>query len=330
LTELAIQEILLDTPNPLADDEVAGLTTKSISPKRQAYLRFRKHKAASVSVVVLAILVITVILTPITARYGINTAAVNISKGNNEFLTPRKIAWFGTDDIGRDLYSRLLYGIKVSLIIGVSSAIISVLIGVVVGSVAGMRGGLIDDVMMRVTDIFLAFPILVSLLVMRNVLGGLTWLQTITGDKNSIRFLITLFVLFGWMTVARVVRAEVMSIKEREFVEASRAVGGKNGHIIVRHILPNAVGPILVALSLSVVGAIVAEVTLALFGYGPSVGSGATSLGLLIQTAPSNIISGRWWLVIFPFAALLIITLCISFIGDGLRDATDPKGTQGR
>jgi ABC-type dipeptide/oligopeptide/nickel transport system permease subunit len=331
LTELVNPEIIMETSTSGVDsDALVGLTAASISPKRQAYLRFRQHKAASISVVALVILVLAVVFTPITARYGINQAVIDISKGRNQFLSPRRAAWFGTDDIGRDIYSRLLSGIRVSLIIGISSAIISVVIGVVVGAVAGLRGGLFDDVMMRVTDVFLAFPLLVSLLIMRQVLGGLSWVRPLTGDLNSVRFLVTLFAIFGWMTVARVVRAQVLSIKEREYVEASRAIGGKNGHLIVRHMLPNSIGPILVALSLSVVGAVVSEVTLALFGYGPSVGSGATSLGLLIQGSPAAIQAGYWWLAVFPFIGLLIITLCISFIGDGLRDATDPKSSQGR
>jgi peptide/nickel transport system permease protein len=335
LTELA-NSIVADMEQHIGEpehaqaDELVGITVKSVSPRRQAYLRFKEHKAAVVSVFVLGILVLFVLLTPITARYGVNEPVIQITEGKNQFLSPFDKAWFGTDDIGRDIYSRLIYGVRVSLLIGLASAIISVLIGVTVGAVAGLRGGWFDDVMMRVTDIFLAFPILVSLLVTRNVLGAIGWMKPIVGELSSIRFLIFLFALFGWMGVARVVRAQVMSIKEREFIEASRAIGAKNGHIIIRHMLPNSVGPILVALSLSVVGAIIAESTLSLFGYGPNVGAGSTSLGLLVGGSAQAARAGYWWLVVFPFVTLLIITLCISFIGDGLRDATDPKASGGR
>jgi peptide/nickel transport system permease protein len=139
-----------------------------------------------------------------------------------------------------------------------------------------------------------------------------------------------LFAIFGWMAVARIVRAQVLSLKEREFIEASRAIGGTNRHIILRHMIPNSIGPLLVALSLGVVGAIVAESTLSLFGYGPKPGADTTSLGLLVADSRLAVKAGYWWLVIYPIGALLILTLCISFIGDGLRDATDPKSSKGR
>ncbi|MFM9172078.1 MAG: ABC transporter permease, partial [Acidimicrobiaceae bacterium] len=145
--------------------------------------------------------------------------------------------------------------------------------------------GKFDDIMMRVTDLFLAFPFLVTLLVVRNVLGALPWLRPITGDMSSVRFIIVLFGLFGWMGVARIVRGQVLSLKEREFVEAARAVGASRRYIIARHLLPNSVGPIMVALTFSVVGAIIGESTLAFFGYGPQAGDGATSLGILVGAA---------------------------------------------
>ena len=137
-----------------------------------------------------------------------------------------------------------------------------------------MRGGLFDDLMMRVTDIFLAFPFLVALLVTRNFLGELSWLTPIIGERTSIRFIVFLLAIFGWMTVARIVRGQVLALKEREFIEASRAVGASNFRIVVRHLLPNSIGPILVALTFSVVAAVIAESTLSFFGFGPQLGLG--------------------------------------------------------
>ena len=152
----------------------------------------------------------------------------------------------------------------------------SVVVGATFGALAGFRGGLFDDILMRVTDIFLAFPFLVALLVMRNVLGAAgrsrwtSWITWITGDISSIRFVVCLFVIFGWMGVARLVRGQILALKEREFIEAARALGSTNRRIILRHLLPNSVGPILVALTTSVVAAIIGEATLVVLRLRPA------------------------------------------------------------
>jgi len=300
-------------------DDVALPT---ISPRRMAYDRFVSHRAAVVSVFIMATLVIFVALSPFTARYGVNES---VQAPPNYFLSPRANAWLGTDDIGRDLYSRLIYGVRVSLIIGIFSGLISVAIGCLIGSVAGFRGGRFDDVVMRVTDLFLAFPFLVTLLVMRNMIGGISWLKPVTGELNSVRFIIVLFAIFGWMGVARIVRGQVLALKEREFIEAARAVGASRWYIVRRHLLPNSIGPIMVALTFSVVSAIISESTLAFFGYGPQAGDGATSLGILVGQAKGAVNTGFWHLALFPCLTLVVIALCINFIGDALRDATDPR-----
>jgi len=316
--------------DPSLTDASVGLSSESLSPGRLAYRRFLTHRAAVLSVFVLALLILWVVLSPVTARYGVNEQVFDISKGPNQNLPPSRIAWFGTDIIGRDVYSRVLYGVRVSLIIGVFSAVFSLAIGAAVGAIAGLKGGKFDDIIMRVTDIFLAFPFLVALLVIRNMFGSISWITFFTGEVSSVRFMVFLFAIFGWMGVARVLRAQVLSLKEREFIEAARALGASDTRIILRHLLPNSIGPMLVSLSLGVVGAIVSEATLSLFGYGPDPGSGATSLGLLVAGSKSAVRAGYWWLALYPFAALLLITLCVSFIGDGLRDAFDPKHGGGR
>jgi peptide/nickel transport system permease protein len=219
----------------------------------------------------------------------------------------------------------LIYGVRVSLVIGLFSAMISVLLGCLIGSIAGFRGGRFDDVVMRVTDLFLAFPFLVTLLVMRNVIGSIDWLRPIVGEISSVRFIIVLFAVFGWMGVARIVRGQVLALKEREFIEAARAVGASRWYIVRRHLLPNSIGPIMVALTFSVVSAIISESTLAFFGYGPQAGAGATSLGILVGAAKGAVNTGFWWLAVFPCVTLVVIALSINFIGDALRDATDPR-----
>ena len=298
----------------------------ALTPRQMAFRRFVSHRAAVASCFVITTLALFVVLAPFTARYGVNQS---VQAPPNSFLSPRGNAWLGTDDIGRDLYSRLIYGVRVSLLIGLASALISVTLGALIGAVAGFRGGKFDDIMMRVTDLFLAFPFLVTLLVVRNVLGALPWMKPITGEMNSVRFIIVLFGIFGWMGVARIVRGQVLSLKEREFVEAARAVGASRRYIIARHLLPNSVGPIMVALTFSVVGAIISESTLAFFGYGPQAGDGATSLGILVGQAKGAVQTGFWWLAVFPCLALIVIALSINFIGDALRDATDPRLDRG-
>jgi len=300
--------------------------TISLSPRQMAFRRFISHKAAVVSFFILLILAFFVILAPFTARYGVNQS---VQLPPNSFLTPRAQAWLGTDDIGRDLYSRLIYGVRVSLMIGLVSAIVSVTIGALVGAVAGFRGGRFDDIVMRITDLFLAFPFLVTLLIVRNVLGAISWIKPLTGEMNSVRFIIILFSIFGWMSVARIVRGQVLSLKEREFIEAARAVGASRRFIIRQHLLPNSIGPIMVSLTFSVVGAITGESTLAFFGYGPQAGQGATSLGILVGAAKGAVQTGYWWLAVFPCFTLVIISLSINFIGDALRDATDTQLDRG-
>ena len=302
----------------MADD----ITLPTISPRRMAFDRFVSHRAAVVSVFVMVTLVVFVALSPFTARYGVNE---QVQAPPNYFLPPRANAWLGTDDIGRDLYSRLIYGVRVSLVIGLFSGLISVAIGCVIGAVAGFRGGRFDDVVMRVTDLFLAFPFLVTLLVMRNMIGGISWLKPVTGELNSVRFIIVLFAIFGWMGVARIVRGQVLALKEREFIEAARAAGASRWYIVQRHLLPNSIGPIMVALTFSIVGAIISESTLAFFGYGPQAGDGSTSLGILVGQAKGAVNTGFWHLALFPCLTLVVIALSINFIGDALRDATDPR-----
>jgi peptide/nickel transport system permease protein len=327
LTDIITGTIVRAEPEEHAPStDVQDLTTKSISPRRMAAKRFLGHRPAVIATFVLAAMVLFVLLAPITARYGVDEPVFQTTaEQSNRYLSPRAEAWFGTDEIGRDLYSRLIYGTRTSLAVGLSAALISVIIGSAAGAFAGIRGGWFDDLLMRVTDIFIAFPFLVALLVVRSMLGQLEFLEPVMGPITSLRFMVLLFALFGWMAVARVVRGQVLALKEREFIEASRAMGASNRRVVVRHLLPNSIGPILVALTFAVVAAIVAEVTLGFFGFGPQPGSGTTSLGILVGTSKDNVLSGNWWMVVFPCAVLLALALSINLFGDGLRDAADPK-----
>jgi ABC-type dipeptide/oligopeptide/nickel transport system permease subunit len=310
-------------------DESEGVGGESLSPFRLALRHYRRNWLAMVALVILVIVVLACLFPSIPARYS---ETQRLPKTATTFINspPSAKAWFGTDDLNRDLYSRIFYGGRVSILIGISVALIACTVGTIVGALAGYRGGVLDDILMRITDIFLAFPILVSLLVLRNVLSEVSFIKGIMGEKTSIQFMVFLLSAVGWMAVARIVRGVVLSLKEREFIEASRSVGASGPRIMFRHLIPNALGPIMVSLSLSVVGAILAESTLSFFGYGPSPGEGRTTWGLLIAQSKKTVLSGYWWLVVFPCALLVITIVAINFVGDGLRDAFDPKADMSR
>lgn len=309
-------------------NESIGVLQQSLSPKRMALKRFVNHRAALVSSIVLTVLIVIVVASPITTRYGINESIFDAKVRPNQNLAPFNLAWFGTDGNGRDIYSRIIFGAQVSLMIGLFTAIGSVLLGTLVGGLAGYKGGLLDDILMRVTDIYLALPLLVVLVIVRGMLKNVDWVTAIMGETSSVRFLVILLTVVGWMGVARLIRGQVKQLKEREFIEAARALGASSSRIMFRHLLPNSVGQIMVALTFAVVGAISAEATLSFFGFGPDAGSGMTSLGLLIRDSKKAVAPGYWWLVVFPGVFFIILSLCINFIGDGLRDAVDPKMQQ--
>jgi peptide/nickel transport system permease protein len=311
------------------EDDAGGGPRESRSPLRLALRRFRRNKLAMVTLVVLLIIVLACLFPSIPARYGVNERLPTTDTTYTN-APPSQEAWFGTDDLNRDLYSRIFYGGQTSILIGLAVAFISCSIGALVGALAGFRGGRLDDILMRITDSFLAFPILVSLLVLRNVLAEIPYVSSIMGDKSSVRFMVILLSAVGWMVVARIVRGEVLSLKQREFVEAAKSLGASGSRIMFRHLLPNSLGPIMVALSLAVADAILAESTLSFFGYGPLPGEGRTTWGILIGQSKGTILSGYWWLAVFPCMFLVATIVCINFVGDGLRDAFDPKAKRER
>ena len=325
----ALSDVLSSEVTPPAEsaaDDAEGLV-ESVSPGRLAFRRYLRHRAALVCTIIFLVIVFFVVFAPFTARYGV-TQGVKLHKV--AYNSPRGAAWFGTDDLNRDIYSRLLWGGRISLFIGISVALVGSLVGTLVGAYAGYRGGKIDDLLMRTTDVFLAFPFLVALLVIRNLLGSQKWVTDLLGDKTSIRFMVVLLSVLSWPFVARLVRGQVLSLKEKEFVESARALGAKDRRILIQHILPNCFGPIMVATSNAVVGAIVAESTLSFFGFGVQPGEGKTSWGLMVADAKGAVTSGFWWVALFPCLTLVVTVLCVNFIGDGLRDAFDPKQSRGR
>ena len=286
------------SPGPL------GRSGAVISQKRLFWLQFRRHKLALASAAVLIFLGLVVALAPWIAPYPFDAI------DTTQFRKPPSLEHImGTDDIGRDLFTRLLYGGRISLAIGLFSALVGTGVGTLMGSLAGYYGRSIDNVIMRVTDVAFSIPSLPLLIILSAY------------AKSAIPVMILVIGLLSWMSTARIVRATVLSIRERDFTLAARAVGARDARVLARHILPNALAPIIVGATLGVGGAIIAESSLSFLGLGVQVPT--PSWGNMLQDSQSTM-SSRPWLTIFPGMAILITVLGINFLGDGLRDALDP------
>jgi peptide/nickel transport system permease protein len=289
--------------------EMQQVTAKPLSPWQIVWRRLKRSRSALVGSIVFGLVVLAAMFAGVIAPYGKNDIDLfNIT-------APASWShWLGTDPLGRDVLTRLMYGGQYSLLIGVGSAVIACTIGIVVGAVAGYYGGWVDAVLMRFVDLMLAFPSIFLLLIVAAILDGIT-------VTNVIIFLAA----FGWMWLARIIRGEFLSLKEREFVEAARMIGVPSSRIIFRHLLPNVTGPIIVALTLDIALYILAEATLSFLGFG--VKPETPTWGNMLNEARTYALTYPL-LVIAPGLTITIVVLAINFIGDGLRDAFDP--TSGR
>jgi len=289
---------------------------RRFSPWREAWRRFRRHRLAAISVVVLALLALSILLGPLLWRVAINDIDFTARLSPPSWEHP-----FGTDDLGQDLLARMLYGGRISLAVGFAAMAVAMSAGTIVGAIAGISRGSIDAALMWVTDLFLSLPQLPLLLLViylfRDILKGLV------GPEGGVFILIVLVIGgFRWMPVARLVRAQFLSLREKEFVEAARALGAWNLRLVVRHILPNALGPVIVAGTIDVAAAIIAESTLSFLGLGfpPDI----PTWGRLLFDAKDYLDIAPHW-ALFAGGAIFLTVIAINFIGDGLRDALDPR-----
>jgi peptide/nickel transport system permease protein len=308
-----------DTGSQLSDRDLAEneLSERQLAPgmeptpKTQWQLfrrRFLHHRMAIFSLVLLALLFILC--------YGASWIAPYPKNDQNLLavdLSPSGQHWMGTDDLGRDELTELLYAGQISLRIGLTVGILSTIFGTAAGAVAGFFGKWQDQFLMRLTDLFLIVPSLVILAIAIKKFGGTPWVISLV-----------LAAVF-WMYTARVVRGLVLSLREKEFVEAARASGASNWRIIVRHILPNIIGPIMVSVTLAVAAAIITESTLSYLGFG--VQPPATSWGTMLSTAEGQVGTPEAYLIYFPGLAIFVTVLAVNFLGDGLRDAFDPQSS---
>ena len=220
---------------------------------------------------------------------------------------------FGTDSLnGHDIFSQVLYGGRLSLIIGLGSMILATAIGVLVGAFAGYFGGIIDALMMRITDVLLTVPALLIVPLAARIFGA-----------DNPFYIAMIFGFLSWQTISRIVRSQFLSLREMQFAEAARALGVPPARIILRHLLPNAVGPIIVAFTLGIAGNIVLEAFISFLGFG--IQPPLYSWGSILAGAEEYLIDGNWWWITFPGLMVTVTVLCVNFIGDGLRDAFDPK-----
>jgi len=315
----------------LLEDEAAaeeiGSEVGSAPPRSQWQLfrrRFVRHKLAMFGLVVLIILCLAIFFASLWVPHS--PTDQDILAGAQ---APNGDHWFGTDNNGRDYFARVIFAGQISLKIGLAVALISTLVGTVSGALAGFFGKWVDQLLMRVTDLFLIVPGIAVLAVGlkfatsdQNPVG-----RFVRGEGSEPRFgtdsiIIIVLAMLGWMSIARVVRGQILSIKEKEFVEAARAVGASNFRIITRHLLPNCIGPIVVNATLAIAVAIVAESTLSFFGFGVQIPE--TSWGQMLDDAKANIYFDEH-LLYFPGLFILLTVLCVNFVGDGLRDAFDPQ-----
>lgn len=273
--------------------------------------RFFKHKLAGIAITVLAILVLASIFA------SFSPYSPRDQEPSNSFERPGATHWFGTDELGRDIFARILYGGRVSLTVGLVSTFLSIALGVLVGALSGYFGNWLDSILMRITDAFLTFPTIFVLI----ILGAFLREQPIPWLKNSVLVVIIIIAILSWMWPARLVRGLFLVLREREFVTATRALGGSDARIIILHILPNCIGPILVSGTLQMASAIITESGLSYLGFG--VQPPTPTWGSILSTAQDQVFRAPW-LAFYPGLMIFITVMTINYIGDGLRDAFDP------
>ncbi|MED4073064.1 ABC transporter permease [Priestia endophytica] len=302
-----MQQIPKDMFEPVSTNhnEAEKISKPSLSFWKDAFLRYRENKLAMFGTVLIILLLVMAIFAPIFSKYDYETT--NLLNTNQP---PSSEHWFGTDDLGRDIFVRTWEGARISLFIGLAAAFIDLIIGVIWGSIAGFRGGKTDEAMMRIADILWAIPYLLMVVLLMVIL-----------DKGLLPMIIAMSIT-GWINMARIVRGQVLQLKNQEFVLASQTLGAKTSRLLFKHLIPNSMGPILVTMTLTIPSAIFTEAFLSYLGLGvpaplASWGTMATEGVPALEYYP--------WRLLFPATFICLTIFAFNVIGDGLRDALDPK-----
>lgn len=306
------QPVLLEVPPPGPAQPDYDVQLESLSQWQIAWRRFRRHRLALIGSTLFLGMVVIGVIGPFIFPYdfyNIPTPEVHVNAGRPPSLAHP----FGeTGRLQWDVMTLVINGIRWSLLIGVIASAMGAIIGTIVGGVAGYFGGWTDTILMRIVDALLALPLLFVILVFTKFLGSGSWLSVTL-----------IFGIFGWLGIARLVRAVILSLRESEYVDAARAAGVSDRRIIFRHLMPNALSPIIVATTLGVAGVIISEAFISFLGFG--VGQDTPTLGNILAGSLGFISQGNWWWAFFPGLAIVLIVLGINFMGDGLRDALDPR-----
>ncbi len=287
---------------------------------------FRRSPVALVSFVVVVLLVLAAVFAPLIAPHDpFNPATLNLMNGFTPPMEPNEftgdVFLLGTDDQGRDVFSTILFGMRISLFVGFSAVLLAMVIGVTLGLLAAYIGGWTETIIMRTADVQLTFPAILVAMLIFGIAKGITPPEY--RDEMAIWVLILAIGLSDWVQFARVVRGATLVEKNKEYVQAARLIGRTRGAIMLRHILPNVLNPVLVIATISLALAIIAEATLSFLGVGAP--PTQPSLGTLIRIGQEFMFSGEWWILIFPALALLALALSINLLGDWLRDALNPR-----
>ncbi len=302
----------------------AAENRETLTPGQLVWRRFRKHRMAMMGGVGVIILLLFILV----GSVAIPESAANNADLQSRLSPPSATHWFGTDSVGRDVFDRVIYGGQISLFIGLLAVILQVTLGTLIGGIAAYYGGWVDAVLMRFTEAMLSIPALFLLIVLAKFIGRSVGQITILGRtfSGSIGIVILVIGITSWMFLARIVRANVFSLKELDYIAASKALGASNRRIFFSHLVPNTLGPIIVAATLGLAGAILLEAYVSFLGLG--VQPPTSTWGNMMQQAQSFIIRGAWWMWVFPSLLIVLTILSINLLGDGLRDALDPRSSR--
>jgi peptide/nickel transport system permease protein/oligopeptide transport system permease protein len=309
-----MSDAAVQSGGPSAATPDVEVALESLGQWSLAWRRFKHHKLAMMGLAIFGFMLVMALVGPLLIPYDV-LKMPGVDAAHPGGYPPSLQHPFGTDNLGRDVLAMVVNGARISLAIGGFSMLIAGFLGVVVGAVSGFAGGLTDNILMRVVDVFFAIPFLFVILVAARFFG-----------QGEVIPLILIFGFLSWPLIARLVRAQFLSLRESDFVEAARAVGVGDTRIPFRHILPNAIGPIIVAMTLTMASNIVLEAFVSFLNFGLS--EDQISWGLALSNAQNYLSLGNWWWAFFPGMAIALTVLAINFVGDGLNDALDPRSRQ--